>query len=391
MKYLLRIILILLMIAPFSGASGQINFRKGWIITPEKDTIHGLVKEYGINRSMKVCRFKENNRSKPVNYTPDQILSYHIEDGSFYSAGDYFHKGELNRVFAEVLLDGNLTLSHYGKNKEMAYYLEMEEGFPVGLINKELNVDRKSDFGYYAYSNTTEVKIPVYRDTLFSLFYDSKKIRNQVANVKYTQASMISISKAYLNETCQGGNCITYEKDLRRIRDRFGIYSGLQTTWMEPKEGSLGYEYDISYPIGLYYNIPMPLINERFSVQFEMIYRRLISYEILDESGLLPDSPDAENMIGIPLLISYRILWNRFSPTLGAGKELSILQFSTQRGSWFADVGLDFELTPGVSLFTRIRLQRQIYRFKEDRNSTPPQIAEDQASYFTALHVGIKF
>jgi hypothetical protein len=160
---------------------------------------------------------------------------------------------------------------------------------------------------------------------------------------------------------------------------------------MEPKEGSLGYEYDISYPIGLYYNIPMPLINERFSVQFEMIYRRLISYEILDESGLLPDSPDAENMIGIPLLISYRILWNRFSPTLGAGKELSILQFSTQRGSWFADVGLDFELTPGVSLFTRIRLQRQIYRFKEDRNSTPPQIAEDQASYFTALHVGIKF
>lgn len=398
-----RIILFSILLATVTNSQAQINFMEGWIITPENDTIRGLIKDCGEFRSSKACLFKENRASRTVKYAPGDISAYQIQGESYYVHSDYSLEGDSTPFFSIVLLEGELSLYHNRKNRRMAYCIQKQDSNPVVLCNKEVLVQRESYLLSYANSNTNSFMVPVYRDSLRSLFRESKKTQNQVGIVGYNHKSLINITKAYLQETCGTDDCISYEKDLNKNRKRLGFYTGIQASQAESIDDSWGTNYQVTVPIGVLYNIPLKFINDRLSFQIELIYRRLKYDETISNGGTMLERDIVSNLIGLPISLNYRFSKKRVSPTLGIGKEpgLYFNRFSnnpadgfsvylSRGGNWFIDAGLSHDINPGLSMFTNLRLTG--YPFGSGLFNKI--LLTDKANFYTtfiALHLGVKF
>jgi hypothetical protein len=392
------------------GLSGQLNYKAGYIISLKNDTIFGQINDGGGIRNSKVCLFKANNKSKTIRYYPDEIKSYRYINGKYYDAKKIFFKDDYRSVFTDVLLKGEINLYYFRKNKEMEYYIEKEDGNLIGLINKEVPVRPRS---YIYYNEFNAVYISIYKDTLYSVFSDCEKVQNQLGKVDYTHKSLVNITKEYLNETCKESDCITYEKNFNSQKPGFGVFSGIQLSkiaW-SPKIKS---NFLTSVPIGLLYNIPFSLINDRLSFQIELIYNS-INYK--QEFSNLFNSKNiikiTSGTIGIPLLLKYEISRNKVSPVFAFGKEInhvfnSITTYndeelqlnSFQKSGWFFDLGLNYKIFQNSILFTNIRVQsfnNLIIGSYGTGNQLPFYSASEHRyynmikTYLAVLYLGMKF
>ncbi|MFH0756220.1 MAG: hypothetical protein V2B15_02900 [Bacteroidota bacterium] len=412
------VLAIVLLMALATGVFGQMNYRKGRIITLNNDTIEGLVRDIGMLQSSKECLFKENRKAKPLAYLPGDLMGYELSGYKHYASKEWIRDGGYSRLFAEVLIRGDLSLYHNWRNKSLAYYLENDSGIQTGLQNVEFNLRRRSENGYYAtYGDQVQGFIPVYRDSLRSVFRDSENTYSQVEQVEYRMKPIMEITKSYLGETCEGEECITYEKNLRLTRDRFGIFAGVQLTQMFYSKSMVESLITPSYPVGIFYQIPLSLVSERISFQAEVLYRHL-NYDPLCNLPIGHTERTLQtDVVGIPLLFHYRMSVHRFSPTLGLGNELGFVLgsdvrynyideegepvedryfvHSINKGGWFLDVGLDFDLSRDISLFTKLRIQSYRSKIIDNKveNNVTFKVAEGE-EYFTyaaALYVGLKF
>ena len=79
-KELFIIVLLLTSI----GVWAQRDYRKGYIITNEQDTIFGWVDYRGDIRNAKVCSFKKSETGQATEYTPLDIVAYRYIDSKYY-------------------------------------------------------------------------------------------------------------------------------------------------------------------------------------------------------------------------------------------------------------------------------------------------------------------
>jgi len=228
--------------------------------------------------------------------------------------------------------------------------------------------------------------IPVYRDTLRSVFKDDPGILKQVDRVEYRMKPIKEITRKYLEEKCGDEvGCITYEKDLKVARDRFGVMGGVQLSQFS-QSSTLGVsDPEYAYPMGLFYQIPLSYLSDRFSLQFEAMYRHLYYDPLyITIPPYTINNPEYNyvdmHILGIPIMLNYRLSVQRFSPTIGLGRELGFVLNSDveiqyvddlgetitdnykihgiNKGGWFLDVGMDYDLRSGLSLFAKVRIQR---------------------------------
>jgi hypothetical protein len=411
-----------------AGAAAQLNYKSGYVISLKNDTLYGLVNDGGGLKNARVCLYKKDRHTKAVRYSPSEIKAYRFAGDKYYHAEELFYKGEFSYIFTDVLLKGDVSLYYDRRNRQMSYYLERKEGEPIGLINEEISIKRQNDYGYLAYGKYKYgVVLNVYKDTLFSFFKDSEKIGSQVGNVEYNQKSLFTITKAYLDETCKGYDCISYEKDFRSSRESFGVYSGISFSridfWEERNilgTTKKGVKSNILYsiPVGVFYNVPLKLLNDRLSFQMELL---LSNNNILSDSTSRLKSTTFTTIqsktIGIPLLLKYQIPLNKITPGIAIGKENNFvinsvvkeydlantpdgLLHKTQKGGWFFEVGADYKLRKGLSLFSNIRVQ-SYYNLLIDSDgyannfSFSTNLNEREYSMITtygaALHVGVRF
>lgn len=98
MKYILLFSLVSLGFSMPKGLA-QSDFKKGFIVTPEKDTVHGEID----SGNEKILRFRTENTIKE--YTPSQLHGYG------YNEGKYFTSWVLENSFVEVL---SISVSNVG-------------------------------------------------------------------------------------------------------------------------------------------------------------------------------------------------------------------------------------------------------------------------------------
>ena len=228
MNYLLKSMILAISVSFSFLAGAQMNFKKGYIITHNNDTVHGRINDRGGYKNAKVCVFKAKNESV-VKYLPEDIKAYRMLDDKYYVSRQVDVKGENKYVFIDVLLKGEVSLYHHRKNKTMAYFIEKRNSNMIGLVNEEVLLRYKHDDNVAVlYSPTYVLQNKIYKDTLLSVFSDSEKIQDQIGDVEYDPKSLTQITKAYLKEKCSGNDCIDYERDLNKYAPRFGILSGIQ-------------------------------------------------------------------------------------------------------------------------------------------------------------------
>jgi hypothetical protein len=322
-------------------------------------------------------------------------------------------------IFAEVLIEGDMGLYHHWKHKNLAYAMRKKDGEFTQLQNVEVNMRRKSQQGEFAnVGNKVEAFIPIYRDTLRAVFSDQEEVAAAVSRVEYRAGPIMGITRDYLEADCEEGDCITFMKDRRLTRDRFGIIGGAQLSHLFHEYDYVGTDPTFSFPVGLFYHIPLSYFNDRLGLQFEILYRKVRYEPVENLSNYETFNYIETHTLGIPLLLQYRLSVNPFSPVIGFGKEMGFNLTSDaeyqyfdfnlgeiredphhihtiNKGGWFLDAGMEYDVNPALSVFAKVRLQRFRNKLIRDgaENNVTYGVAEGEQVYTNAVMilVGLSF
>ncbi|HET6557998.1 MAG TPA: outer membrane beta-barrel protein [Prolixibacteraceae bacterium] len=427
MNYTLKSFILGLAFLVSLGVMGQDNYKKGYVITLDNDTLFGKINDAGGFKNSRLCTFKEKKDRKVKEYLPGQIKGYRMYKDKYYVSKAAEEKNGNEYTFMEVLVEGPVSLYHDRKSTEKAFYIQKKDGDLIPLQNEEVQLRYKPDENIAVlYSPTYILHNRIYRDTLKYVFRDSEVIKEWVDNVEYDAKSLKNITKDYIAERHLGEKSITYERDLKMYRPRVGVYGGIQMTDIEilpTKRGVFTSEEPHSiisktfdtYPVGIFFNFPLPMLNDKLSFQLELMANGIDYDEEFDRTQSLNDTlfKIKTHTIGIPILLKYELLKGFFSPSLGIGKDISFVYDSdvtidqntnlmihpVQKGGWFGEVGVSFKLAPQLSLFANARYHtiKNLIIEKGNQRATYNSIInskhfikEYETSYATLL-VGLKF
>ena len=362
-------------------------------------------------QNRKVCVFKSDADGQLKKYYPSDIKSYRFQNGNYYFSHEVFFRNEYKSVFIEVLLEGSVSAYYDRRNKNMAFYLEKDDGNLIGLENKEVSTSPHNIL-YNQYSH--DVTMKTYLDTLQTIFKDSKPVLEKLHDVSYQKKDIVNITKDYIRLTCNTPSCIRYEKDLATRRNSYGFFTGAQFSKLSFWSGQQS-SVIASIPTGVYYNIPMPLIDERLSLQVELIYN-YVNYknDLINFSGSQKGFELESQTIGIPLMLKYRFSTKKLMPFIALGKETAFVFNSSvvtganrdlklhqiQKGGWLFDLGLNFKTNSKIYFFTSIRLksyenvivssegEENRLLFNEHADKNPAHVYRTNSA---SLHLGINF
>ncbi len=189
----------------FFQAQAQMDFRKGYVITNDNDTLKGYV-DY---RTLEICSFKETPENKDhKTFMPGEIRGFGFEFNRWFvsktvNANDNF--------FLEILVRGPASLYEY----DDIFYLETQDTIlPLKTKSKTTQM-----------SNTTgKFKFREYIGIINFLLKDCPPDIRLLNRMKYRKESFIEIVEEY--DQCVSGNYYTYRSTLPRTLKRYGVTAG---------------------------------------------------------------------------------------------------------------------------------------------------------------------
>jgi len=219
MKTQLKFILTLFICSFFAAnAFAQVdNFKNGYIITNQSDTVFGQIdlRTNLINQSQ--CRFRADEKAQSVVYMPFDIKSYFFTDDKLYFVSktieidstkintfiEFLVKGIMNLYYFEYQTDEYRNGDYYKFNGIVPYYFFEDEA------DKMYAVDRKPDKIMYDNSLRSDNS---YKGMTNYILRDAPQISKNINNLQFTQKSMIKITKDYHGAVCTDGQqCIVYQ------------------------------------------------------------------------------------------------------------------------------------------------------------------------------------
>lgn len=207
------------------GIYAQRNFKDGYIVTNNNDTIVGLI-DYRTNKmNGEMCRFKESDTANEQLFYPGDILEYrYIDEGRYYFTRQVEIGDTKKTVFLEYLIQGIMDLYYYydAENSLDYYFYSTEDGKMVPLTRKPdvieghvLREDRK------------------YRETLKYLFADYPELVSKLDKIQLERKPLIELTKQYHDLACKTGEaCVVFQNDYKKrtFAFEFSVYSGVQFT-----------------------------------------------------------------------------------------------------------------------------------------------------------------
>ena len=244
MKHKLLFITVLLVIGRILNA--QIDFRSGYIIMLNNDTVVGSLDYRGDKTMGEVCRFKTAEFEKA--YSPNDILEYR------FTGSKYFISKALNgkNVFMEFLIQGKINIYYLRDTSGDHYYLEKDNSgiveIPYEEGIKEINYTR------YFYEKKKYIGVLNY------YMQDAPQFQKEIANMgKPEHKSLIKLAEDYHNLVCKDRACIIYEKKPELFKLNLEISGGLLN--YQKADNLVAWNY---FQGGILAHIWMPRVNENW-------------------------------------------------------------------------------------------------------------------------------
>jgi hypothetical protein len=246
----------------------QNDFRRGFIVTNQKDTVHGLVNYREGIKSYQSCDFKEAGKPNTLSYMPGGILGYgYANDKYFESRNIETDSNNTKLVFLEVIVKGSVSLYKF----QNTFFIEKENS------------------GFYKLTNETEEKIVdgakylkqsnKYLGILQMLLYDCTEISSKAGKSELNERSLTSLVVEY--NKCKNAPFETYKMSKSWLKIIPGIIVGINdsklgfTAKPSTNEHLIGkFERSFSPELGFSVDILSPRINERISFHAEALYFR---------------------------------------------------------------------------------------------------------------------
>lgn len=312
-------LLIFLIFTALLNGMSQTDFREGYYITLENDTVFGLVDYRGEAKNSQVCIFKKEELSVPIKFEPTEIQGYRFIDGKFYISNQINTGNEEKTVFLEFLVNGITNLYFYRDINNYMYFIEDKNGKLLLLSNEIItsNVEGKGE----VQRNSNK-----YIGVLKATFADCKEIQPQLDNVSLGHKSLINITKSYHNYVCDTEECIVYEKKVPSAKIRFAPVLKTGVANLRFSKGifsNYSFEPEIYFGAGILMSTIFPQINEKLSFEAELdfnMYNFHGSYQV--KNGSIIEYYDAYlDLKSLQPIISvkYTFPTGKIKPTVAIG------------------------------------------------------------------------
>ncbi len=308
--------------------SAQSDFRKGYIINNNNDTIYGLINYRGDIANSRKCEFKKDSVSQITEYEPGNIKAYRFINSKYYVSKTINKEGTAEPIFLEYLINGVVDIYYYRDNSGDYYFADDNKGELLPLKNDEVK--------FFADGVQYVKESKAYIGMLKYLFKDEPAISKKVDNLSLDHKSLIKITTEYQNKVCPDEQCIVYEKKLPKIKFSYGISAGINIvkilTINEFKDYITFYYLENSdfstsvYPnIGILLKMSLPNINEKLFLQYEGSYCRWESktlnsfIEPVYSMNVVNDISFTINDFSNSLLVRYEFPKGKYRPVFQAG------------------------------------------------------------------------
>jgi hypothetical protein len=257
------------------ASKAQSDFRNGYIIKNDNDTLHGLIDYRGVKSNARKCVFKKDPNSESHVFTPGELTGFQFMNSKYY-VSKFINAGSApEQLFVECLIKGIVGIYYYRDFDGEHYLIEDKDGRLYELKNDKREVV-VGDSKYYKESKE-------YVGVLKAVLKDSPTTSRRVESMDLNHKSLVNIVHDYHNEVCRDQDCLSYTTKLPRSKSRLGVVVGLnRLSISETGEFSDDFFYlknsrfeSRIYPsIGIFYKVNMPFIDERLHFQYEGTYSR---------------------------------------------------------------------------------------------------------------------
>ena len=256
----------------------QSDYRSGYIITNNSDTIFGLINYNGNKANAKVCQFKKDAKTDVVPYQPHMLQAFRFIDGKCFVSKS-LDTTSYKKIFLEYLINATVDIYYYRDGSGEHYLLDSGDTKLMEL--------RNGDIEMYVGNDRFVRKDKSYIGVLKLAFSKSPTISKKVENISLNHQSLINVAKKYHDEVCSNESCIVYEKSLPKVIFSWGpvitfnnfhiINHGdgsYRASYLNPSRFSA-----VNYPsFGLFARKNVPYVSEHFFLSLEATYgRRTIS------------------------------------------------------------------------------------------------------------------
>jgi len=217
-----------------TSINAQSNFRPGYVITNEKDTISGLIDFRTYKMNAQFCKFRSPDMSEEKIYYPNDIYGYRFtDDGKYYVSKDIEIEGKKEKVFLEYLVQGIISLYFYPAEESDYYFFQDEFGkmIPVTKQDKKYVPDTKNTMiGGTHTSGRYNLEDDRYKGIVRYIFKGSESVSNAALKMSFKQNEMIDLTKKYHADVCTTGEeCIVFTaKPDKYVKTKVSVYTGLQ-------------------------------------------------------------------------------------------------------------------------------------------------------------------
>ncbi len=211
--------------------SGQ-QFKKGYIVTLEGDTIRGLLSYQSDKANSVECILRRDENAAREVLTPKRIKAYrYLQPARYYVARTLSIDSEKKTVFLECLLEGRVSLYYFTDGGIDRYFLVTK----AGAYYEIKRADLVSESGIWT---TKQVKDTRYIELLTEIFGDCPKVKDDIRYVTIDHSSLRGITKEY-NLNCGGGSkSITFEPQRAPWKFSFSVKGG-ESFYMQKLYGRL--------------------------------------------------------------------------------------------------------------------------------------------------------
>ncbi len=282
-------------------AYAQSDFRPGFIINNDNDTVYGSVDYRGDELMGILCRFRTDGKNI-TDYYPGDIEAYGFVEGKFYVARLLSTK----KAFVECLISGRVDIFYFRDETGDHYYIE-KTGMPLAEIPYKEET-RYVNSTPYQYQSKTHIG-------LLSLYMqDAPNFQSEIASIgKPEHRNLIRLAEDYHKAVSKDEAYTTYEKK-----------APLVSLSLEPFWGPVWYSgiNGFSNEFGLFAYFNSPRTNEKIFVKTG------ISIQIIQGISSQLD------IYRIPLQIQYIYPGKKLQPRIGLGTNLYFIDFEGDINEW---------------------------------------------------------
>jgi hypothetical protein len=300
----------------------QGNFRDGFIITCEGDTLHGQVNLASNAVNCRKCEFRAGPETQVKTYSPGEIAAYRINDEKFFITKEIVIDSLPRKVFLEYLVDGIVDLYSY-KTFDTEYFFIEKEGKLYSLENEEKEISRQTISNQNAKSlKNYQVNVRRYVGVLTYLFSDAEGLSPEIQRTGYGYKSLIRLTLRYHKMVCNEYECIKYSHPTRiKVSFEPGIALAVEKMILKGDPGTVN---NTSYCPGAglrfqpargqkHWSVFAGLRYSSSSFSGIFFYDNFPSYKTYDTVSM------KYNMLHLPLVFEYRFGAKKLQPFLSVG------------------------------------------------------------------------